>query len=323
MNNAKNIYVHLDLESGMPVVRTGGARYTGLMRRSDKEAFQRDLTYYGGHSPMTQPRACREAVLALPHDVLALCDAVQGLVIHVLHGKRYNVELPFERQALVQVYRASDMLDQLLQEDSRPLAEARSPEKRFVGTCRHFSVLLCCFLRTHRYSARVRNGFSAYLKPGVFSDHWVCEYWNPERDKWMTVDAQMDAVHRQVLNIPFDHLDVPHDEQVLAGEMWRRCCAGQEDPMRCGSMNLWGMDYVRGNLIRDVAALNKMEMLPWDGADLSEKPSDELTPGDFELLDCLADQTAPEVHGDALRAIFGMRPELHPRELPMKHTLPD
>ena len=35
------------------------------------------------------------------------------------------------------------------------------PERRFVGNCRHFTVLLCAFLRARGVPARARCGFGA------------------------------------------------------------------------------------------------------------------------------------------------------------------
>jgi len=216
----------------------------------------------------------------------------------------------------------SHMLEAIVRHDPRPIVEARPPGERFVGTCRHYAVLLCSMLRHQGFPARVRNGFSAYLKRGKLTDHWVCEYWNGEEERWVMVDAQMDAVHRKALCIEFNHLDVPQEEQIHAGEMWRRCRLGQVDPNLCGSLKLWGMDYVKANLLRDFVSLNKIEMLPWDGAALTEQPYENLSDAERTLLDRVADLTVPAVRVSAVRDLYENRSELHAKQLPNRHEIP-
>jgi hypothetical protein len=45
---------------------------------------------------------------------------------------------------------------------------------------------------------------------------------------------------------------------------------------------------VRQNLVRDLAALNKMEMLPWDGWGLAQGLQDTVAPDEEALLDRVA-----------------------------------
>ena len=46
----------------------------------------------------------------------------------------------------------------------------------------------------------------------------------------------------------------------------------------------WGAGEIRGNIIRDVAALMKLEMLPWDNWGLMEASYDGETGDDFDQL---------------------------------------
>jgi hypothetical protein len=78
------------------------------------------------------------------------------------------------------------------------------------------------------------------------------------------VDAQLDEFQREALGITFDPLDVPRDQFIGAGRAWQRCRAGEADPQRFGFFEWHGIWFVRGNLIRDFLALNKIEILPWD-----------------------------------------------------------
>ena len=94
------------------------------------------------------------------------------------------------------------------------------------------------------------------------------------------VDAQLDARQREA-RIPFDPLDVPRTQFLVAGEAWQRCRSGREEPERFGILDLRGLWFVRGNLVRDLSARAKPELLPWDGwglmAKREESDASELT----------------------------------------------
>jgi hypothetical protein len=63
-----------------------------------------------------------------------------------------------------------------------------------------------------------------------------------------------------------------------------------------------GLWFIAGNLIRDVAALNNHEMLPWDVWGAMARSDAEL---DLLFFDRLAELShAPDEHADALRAIY-------------------
>jgi hypothetical protein len=179
--------------------------------------------------------------------------------------------------------------------DPSPLSVARPLEKRIVGNCRDFSLSLASLLQAQGVPARPRCGFGAYFMPEHYEDHWVCEYWNEAEARWVLVDAQLDELQKDVLGISFDTLDVPRDQFLVGGAAWKLCRSGQADPNQFGIFDLLGIDFVKGNLIRDVAALNKVELLPWDcwGLILAETAS--LPPDDLSLLDRLADLTQCDV----------------------------
>jgi len=62
---------------------------------------------------------------------------------------------------------------------------------------------------------------------------------------------------------------------------------------------------VRGNLVRDVAALNKVELLPWDGWGIIEKRDEEMTGDDLALLDRVAVLTGDDIpEADQVRRLY-------------------
>jgi hypothetical protein len=241
----------------------------------------------------------------LPTGVAALCDVVQGLMVHVFWAHQYGLTLSPERQAEVQLRYVSAQLARILELDPRPLTTARPVDNKLVGNCRDHSTLLASMLRHQGVPARARCGFGAYFTPGHFEDHWVCEYWNAEQKRWVLVDAQLDALQREKLGIAFDPLDVPRDAFIVGGEAWRMCRSGEADPNAFGIFDMKGLWFVRGDFVRDVASLNKVETLPWDGWGLADARDQDLTPDDLAFLDrvaVLASGAVPEY--DALTSLY-------------------
>jgi hypothetical protein len=115
----------------------------------------------------------------------------------------------------------------------------------------------------------------------------VCEYWQGT-GRWVKADAQLDEFQRNRLGISFDPLDVPNDQFLVAGKAWQMCRAGEADPDAFGISELHGLWFVRGNLVRDLASLNKVELLPWDSWGLIGKAENELIESDLGLLDQVA-----------------------------------
>ena len=251
--------------------------------------------YFASHSPITAPRDHAPLLNDLPSGIAELRCVVQGLVLHVFWAEQYGVQLAPERRDETQLRWVSDQLERIAVLDPRPLAEARPPERRLVGNCRDFSVLLSALLRQQGTPARARCGFGRYFLPNHYEDHWVCEYWNDDQRRWVLVDAQLDAPQSRQLGINFDPLDVPRDQFIVGGQAWKLCRSGQADPDTFGMADMHGLQFVRGDFVRDVAALNKMELLPWDCWGIMEQPDEALRTGDWVLLDRLADMTCGDV----------------------------
>ena len=184
------------------------------------------------------------------------------------------------------------------------LLEPRALDKKLLGNCRDHSVLLAAMLRQRGCPARARCGFATYFLPDHYEDHWVTEYWNRGQNRWVLVDAQLDKFQAETLGIDFDPLDVPRDRLLVAGQAWQMCRSGAADPEKFGIFDMHGLDFVRGNLVRDLAALNKVELLPWDcwGIILDEQID---SPDGLSLLDRVASlTTGAELDLDAVRSTY-------------------
>jgi hypothetical protein len=263
------------------------------------------LEYYARPGPMTDPQEQASLLAGLPTDMAALCQVVQGLLLHMMWAERYGVQLPPERRQETEIRHVAQKLQRIQELDARPLTVARPLERRVVSECRDFSTLLCAMLRHRGVPARARCGFATYFLPDHYEDHWVCEYWKSDEQRWVMVDAQLDQFQRQVLGIQFDPLDVPPDGFLPAGKAWLLCRAGQADPDKFGIFDMHGLWFIRGDLVRDVAALNKMELLPWDIWGLIGKEEQDISPEDMALLDQVAALTVADNRAfPALRALY-------------------
>lgn len=255
-------------------------------------------TYYATNGLITQPGEWTNAVFNLPTEIAELVKVVQGLMVHVHWAGRYGLSLLPQRMEELQLRKVALMLQRIMELDDRPLTEPRALEKRLVGNCRDFSTLLCSFLRCQGIPARARCGFGTYFTPGQYEDHWVCEYWQDKR--WVLVDAQIDEFQREVLKLDFDTLDVPRDKFIVGGKAWHMCRQKEAEPNDFGILDMGGLWFIRGNLVRDIAALNKVELLPWDSWGLVEGQDTDLTSDDIQLLDKLALATMDSQTDDEL-----------------------
>jgi hypothetical protein len=266
------------------------------------------LTYFSQQGRMSDPGVNTYLYKNLPTSIADLVKLVQGITIHVFWTERYGFKAPIERTGELQLRSMERRLARTIELDGRPLTKARPLERKLLGNCRDHSLLLASLLRHQGIPARARCGFGAYFMPNHFEDHWVTEYWNAEQSRWIMVDAQLDELQKDVLKIDFDTLDVPRDQFIVGGRAWEMCRSGEQDADKFGIFDMHGLGFVRGNLVRDVASLNKMELLPWDcwGVILNQSLDD---PADLAALDEMAALTANDVPDfDAVRSCYEADP---------------
>ena len=189
---------------------------------------------------------------------------------------------------------AARILGALLALNPAPVSTGRPPEQRAVGTCRHFAVLSCAFLRYLGIAARVRCGFATYFQAGQGLDHWVTEYQDGD-GRWVRIDSEI------LGGTVLDHPEALRPGEFLSGgEAWAAFRRGEIDAARFGVYGTehWGPAEISGNAVRDLAALNKVEMLPWDEwGRMTAAYQGETGPDYDELLDevaavCAADDPA-------------------------------
>lgn len=246
---------------------------------------------YAAPGPMTDMSGVTpSAIGSIADTAIDICRPVHALVLQ----PRGATELGLDesRFAENQIRPAIGLVDSLLGLNSAPLDVARTPEQRVIGTCRHFAVLSCALLRYRRIPARVRCGFATYFQPGQGLDHWITEYWHASDKRWVRIDSEI---------LGLSVLDEPEDlrpgQFLSGGEAWAAYRQGRIDAATFGVYGTgnWGPAEIRGNAIRDLAALNKVEMLPWDEWGRMEASYKGETGADYDdLMDVIAKVCASE-----------------------------
>ena len=279
--------------------------WTRLVRPSGMTASRQILDYYAQPVWMTEPGERAALLRELPADPAELARRIQGLLLHEHWAPAYGQTLSPERRSESHIRPVARMLERLGGVEPQPA------ERRLVGVCRHFTVLAAAAFRVHGIPARARCGFGAYFNAGTFEDHWVVEYWRAPEQRWVRVDTQIDALQARVLKPDFDLLDVPRDRFVIAGDAWVDCRAGRANPQAFGIFDMRGLWFIAGNLLRDLAALNNAEMLPWDAWGAMDRPDQPPSPEHLAFLDHVAELTRdPDGRFAELRALYESDPRL-------------
>jgi Transglutaminase-like superfamily len=234
-------------------------------------------------------------------DIAAVVQLVRGLLVYDVVAKLlYGVDLSTEFAETIHVRHMRELVEKLGGCEPRPVSE------RAGARCRTYALLTVAFLRSVGVPARARCGFGAYFNRGRFEDHWVAEYWHAREERWVMVDAQIDEQWTAMLSYQGNALDVRPDEFIVAGRAWTAWRNGEIDADLYGlsAINEQGAFWIAGNLRLDFAALNKVEMLPWDLWGAGWEPHEPI-PEDLSLFDTMALLTADaDEHLEQIQALY-------------------
>lgn len=255
--------------------------------------------FYRQPSPTSDLGRHRDQSLGLPTDPEALSAIVRGLLIHNYTAKVQGLQFPAERMSHMQTVGTEAILDNVVGLDAAPLDRERPVERRMVGFCYHFALLHCALLRATGTPARIRCGFASYFAPQLWIDHWVVEYW--DGSGWLLTDPQT------------GRSSLTGDDFQNGVTGWNQCRGGASKSTVYGNGELWGWDELRGSLINDVAALNKVEVAGWYWCDRLQiepldQPHDELDTS----LDTLSRLAAAAESVEKIEECFVLYPELQP-----------
>ncbi len=246
-----------------------------------------DVDAYRGQSRWSDPGRWTPLLAEIQPEPAAIVRAVSGILLHPFMAPLRGVAIPPGAGDDREQRSVEAILDRVHARDPRRLDVERAPEDRGFCVCAGFARVATAIFRTHGLPARCRVGFAAYFNPGFLEDHWVCEYW--DGGVWRLLDAQLDEATIRECGIDFSPTDVPRDQFVDASTAWRRVRAAELDPAKLGLsvLGLVGTWFVVGNVMLDVAALNKEEMLPWEKWSIGREcgPGQDPSPASAEKLD--------------------------------------
>lgn len=256
-----------------------------------------ELEFYRSNSPFTDPGKYTHFYGDLPNKIESLCKVIHGVIIHRDYTKKlYKFESTKNQKSEADTRYIEKILAKIIDKDNSLLTKKRSPQKRFFGTCRDFSTLLVSFLRHQGIPSRLRYGFATYFKKGWYEDHVLCEYWNSDKKAWMLVDPELGDAEIKLNNIDFDSTNVPKDKFLVSGMAWKLIREEGVDGNLFGvpPINIKGTWFVFASVLRDLFALNKIELLPWDHTEFTNRrfsSISELPSENNRLIDRISEMT--------------------------------
>lgn len=268
---------------------------------------QDERAYYAAQSSFSDPGEYARLLDALPSDPARLAAAVSGLVLHRAFVGPMGITPDPRSDGDTESRVLHTILARILARDPASLDVRRTPDKRFIGVCRDYALVACAVLRHHGVPARVRVGFASYFTPGFHEDHWVCEY---HRDgRWRLLDPELAEPVRVFFKVTFPSDDVPRNGFLVAGEAWRRYRQGALDAATCGvsADKVAGAWFIAASVLRDLAALNKRELLAWDywGLARAMRPGTVIAETTERHLDAVAAMIAdPGLDWGATRELY-------------------
>ncbi|EKX64397.1 transglutaminase-like domain-containing protein [Streptomyces ipomoeae] len=251
-----------------------------------------DVLNYSRPGPLTSLDSTQLRLIeGLPDDPVGICAAVQSLVIQPTDAAASGV--PENRITEKNIRPVNELIAALTALDPAPLHRPRTPETRVIGTCRHFATIACAILRARGIASRARCGFGTYFQEGRGLDHWITEYRDEDRHRWVRVDTE--HLGKGFVERPDD---LAPGEFLTGGEAWIQYRNGLIDPGTfgvAGTDHAWGPAEISGNAVRDLAALCKQETLNWDEwGRMTAAYEGRIGSDDDRLIDLVADACAKD-----------------------------
>lgn len=250
--------------------------------------------YYATHSPFSDPEKCAYLYDTFSDDLSKIVYHIQNLFLHYADINLFSITVSDEQYSELNLRYTKNILEKIIEKDSRSLSFSRETKNKVMGVCRDTSLLLCSVLRNRGIPARLRSGFVNYFIPGLFLDGFCVEYFDDALQRWRSVDTRTMPLHIDHYKLPidFDLTDVPDTKFISAAKAWQMCRFENADPVRFGSRQHRGLFTVRNRLLHDLALLNKHETLIWD----VWEPMLSSSITDFDLLDKLSDLLLNDVN---------------------------
>lgn len=221
------------------------------------------VSYFVTQSPFTDPGEYSGLYADLPKTVEALCEVVRGLFLD--YKERYKHPIVNERLLCSHARYVSGVIKWVLSWNKAPLTEARPNPDRFLASTSDYANLFCSMARAQGIPARKRVGFVAN------NSFELAEYW--DGSAWKQIDPS----------------GLAEGEFVSAAEAWQACRKGEADPDLFRDDQTHGLSVVRNNLLLDLAAMNKIELLNWDRYGWLLRPLDDFSDRAWSTMDKIAE----------------------------------
>jgi len=111
------------------------------------------------------------------------------------------------------------------------------------------------------------------------TEHWLCEYWSAAEARWALCDASRGD------DLQFDSSNVGRDQFIPAGQLW---LARRSKSTHATTPSSALEQPLANDVLRDLAALNKVEVQPWHCWGAMCRPGAPLTDEQRTLFDQLA-----------------------------------
>ena len=180
------------------------------------------LNHYLKFSAFTNPGCYKNFFQNLPDDVKSLGNLLSHQIIHRVTleegNAKANKDLRYGDMNKYPWHRlrceddifptAVSMTAELLRLDNHGFKKSRKVENKIVVTCRYVAILMASILKSKNIPCRVRSGFAPYFSEN-HEDHWINQYWDKKKQKWITLDADgfFDFLKFDQYNIPTENFD--------------------------------------------------------------------------------------------------------------------
>lgn len=259
------------------------------------------LEYYCEQGLFTSPGQYQYVLDQFPRDMFGLSECIHKTMLIDFLVNMGLVSVSTKHIDDHNIRGIEAKLAEIIDRDSSNIENLRSYDNLLLGNCRDLSLMMCSVLRNQNIPARLRSGFATFFDPQKYFDHWVCEYWDKSKERWIKVDQWMSQVQYRkeilptqmregLLTLDYNPYDVKEEHFTTGGQAWINCRENGHNPDNYGTYGdlLKGGWFVRDNMIRDLLCLNKLEPLPWDCWGLMGKEKSDINSEELMLLDEVA-----------------------------------
>ena len=251
------------------------------------------LEYYASQSEFTDPGPFASHYEELPSSVEGICQTIDGVMLDFMD--RWKHPIQNERWLETSIRYVDEMIEAVrLMDKKNPVIFYDHPaDAKMMASSSHFAGLAVSILRAKGIPARKRAG---YVPSGEFFKEYGIE------GKFMAydvVECYVDGAWKIV------DVEGRGDGFVPVAGVYKDCRAGKIDPNLYYDDENTGIDAMIAVLVHDFDACAKNEMLTWDRYGIMDTPVDELTDGQWALLDKVADLLInDDKNVDAIDALY-------------------